>query len=333
MLTLLKMMKMPVTKIFRMKLATMKSRTRTKMRLKNQDCIDKQYQATQFARKLLSGSNPPIDMFIHLGILPRFVEFLAQGGDHSGLQWEAAWVLRIIADGSSEQTKAVVEAGAVPRLIQLLKSYMANVVGESVWALGNIAGDGPMLRDCVLNNNVVAPLLDLIKPDIRVQQLKNVTWTIQNLCRDINPRPPFNVVKQFLPTLAQLVCHQDLEVQANTCWALSSLAGGSNEEIQEVVDSGVIPHLIKCLDSGHLPVVYSSLISIGNIVTGNDIQTDEVLKYDALPVLAKLLKHPEPYIVQTAAWTISNITVGNRTHIQKVIDADCLQPLLNILIK
>ena len=185
----------------------------------------------------------------------------------------------------------------------------------------------------MLNNGVVAPLLSLFKSDIGIEELRNVVWTIYKLCKKWDLRPPFQVVKQFLPTIAQLVCHQDHEVQANACWALSSLAGGSNEEIQEVIDTGVIPHLIQLLDSGHLPVVSPSLISIGNIVTGNDMQTDEVLKYDALLVLAKLLKHPEPYIVQQASWTISNITAGNRTQINKVIYAGCLQPLINIFIK
>jgi len=298
-------------------------------------CADniKQFQATQSARKILSRErNPPIDVFINLGILPRLVEFLGRP-DNPSLQFEAAWALTNIASGSSAQTNAVVEAGAVPHFVQLIKSGEENVCEQAVWALGNIAGDGPKLRDFVINNGVVQPLLGLIRPDIKVNFLRNVTWTISNLCRNKNPHPPFEVVKQCLPTLAHLIQNEDKEVLADSCWALSYLTDGTNDKIQEVVNAGVIPRLTQLLDSGDIPVVTPALRTLGNIVTGSDIQTDAVLQCGGLPIFAKLLQHPKLNIVKEAAWTISNITAGNPEQIQMVIDAGCLQPLIDILIK
>ena len=36
---------------------------------------------------------------------------------------------------------------------------------------GNIAGDGPELRDIVIKENVIPPLLELVKPDAEVRRL------------------------------------------------------------------------------------------------------------------------------------------------------------------
>lgn len=64
---------------------------------------------------------------------------------------------------------AVVDAGAVDKFVQLLSSPIKNVAEQSVWALGNIAGDGSKTRDIVLNANVVSGLIALLATDLSVR--------------------------------------------------------------------------------------------------------------------------------------------------------------------
>lgn len=290
-----------------------------------------QLQGTQICRKMLSQErNPPIKDMIEKGIIPLCVEFLNK--HHSPLlQFEACWALTNVASGTSEQTLEVVKYGAITKLVELLKSPAMNVAEQAVWALGNIAGDGPVARDMVLKEEALPLLIALITPETPISFVRNIVWTLSNLCRNKNPAPPFEIVKQSLPVLNRLLSYTDKDVLGDACWALSYLTDGPNEKIQTVLESGVVPKLVELLGSTEVTVLTPALRVVGNIVTGNDSQTDSIIEAGGLNYLRSLLLHKRINIVKEAAWMISNVTAGNREQIQAVIDADLIPPLIQIL--
>lgn len=286
-----------------------------------------QLGAVQAARKLLSKDrNPPIDELIESGILPVLVKCLERE-DNPSLQFEAAWALTNIASGTSEQTKAVVKADAVKYFMKLLESPHQNVCEQAVWALGNIIGDGPGLRDFVIQHGVVKPLLKFVSPSVPITFLRNVTWVIVNLCRNKDPAPPMDTIKEVLPALALLIHHQDLNILVDTVWALSYLTDGGNHQIQVVIDSGVVPFLVPLLSHAEIKLQTAALRAVGNIVTGTDDQTQVVLNNGALSHFPALLNHHKEKVKKEAVWFLSNITAGNQSQVQEIINVG-LVPLI-----
>ncbi|XP_011500399.1 PREDICTED: importin subunit alpha-1 [Ceratosolen solmsi marchali] len=290
-----------------------------------------QLEATQACRKMLSQEkNPPINDMIEKGIIPLCIKFL--GYHHrSMLQFEACWALTNVASGTSEQTLVVIKHGAIVKLVELLKSPKMNVAEQAVWALGNIAGDGPLPRDMVLKEDALPHIILLLNPETPISFVRNIVWTLSNLCRNKNPAPPFDIVKQALPLLNRLLSYTDKDILADACWALSYLTDGPNDKIQTVLESGIVPKLVELLGSSEVTVLTPAVRVVGNIVTGNDAQTDSIIAAGGLNYLSALLLHKKFNIVKEAAWMISNITAGNHEQIQAVIDAGLIPPLIQIL--
>lgn len=274
----------------------------------------------QRVRKALSKEpQPPFDKVIQSGLIPRFVQLLERS-DNTTIQFEVAWILTNICSGTTEQTRSVVDKGAVPKLIALLGSPDMRVCEQAVWALGNIIGDGAALRDLVIEHNFVPALLNIMKPNLDIGFLRNVTWVLVNLCRNKDPAPSIEVIQQLIPALSSLIGSSDLAVLIDTTWAISYITELGPAYSQLVLDSGLVNALTPLLSHSELKLQTASIRALGSIVTGNDEQTQAVIDAGALPHLHDLLSRTKDRIIKEALWFLSNITAGSTNQIQSIID-------------
>jgi hypothetical protein len=307
--------------------------------------ISVQYKsAVEFRKALAVERNAPIQLVVNSGVVPRFVEILA---GHTGtatndeerkimedLQFEAAWVLTNIASGEPEHTMAVVQANAVPVFIALMRHHNGDIREQCIWALGNIAGDGPKLRDYVLQEDMMSPLLENVAFALEngaqpISVVRNGAWAISNLCRG-TPAPSWNQVVVALPIVFRLLQVQDNDTLVDCCWALAYMST-ENDVIGEIVQAGIVTHLVPLLGNPGVSVQVPALRAVGNIVTGADTQTQAVVDAGALPLLRNLLNHSKTSIVKEACWAISNITAGTSEQIQSVLDANIVPKLVHLL--
>jgi len=288
-------------------------------------------------RKLLSTEpTPPIAGVIASGIVPDLVGILREPHAPIALLLEVAWCITNVASGTTEDTRVLVDNGALEVLLKMLASTDHQELREqAAWAIGNVAGDCPTFRDILLGLNAVPILVNSIDPDSAptTALIRNVVWTISNLNRCRNPPADFQLIKPSLPILARLLkTSSDSEILTDCCWAFSYVSDGPNERIQDIIEAGLVPKMVQLLGHKELKVAAGAVRALGNIVTGDDVQTQTVLTAGALPLLQTLLRCGRDQVEKETCWTLSNILAGNHQQIEAVMNTDLIRSLMEMAV-
>eukprot|EP00923_Selenidium_pygospionis_P059532 GHVN01104758.1.p1 GENE.GHVN01104758.1~~GHVN01104758.1.p1 ORF type:complete len:532 (+),score=107.24 GHVN01104758.1:88-1683(+) len=292
------------------------------------------YNACHGIRRLLSRKRPPIDAVLQQqGLLAKLIQFT---GDSSQtvLQFEAAWAITNICSGTSDQTRVVISSGAIPVLLQQLHSPAVDVMQQVVWALGNIAGDGPEFREVLFNCEIVTHILSLFQPNQNADIMALATWVVSNLCRqDTSKQCNLPRVEPLIRLLVSVLdSENNTPMISDACWGLSYNVAGGDTAIDYVIQMGAVPKLINHAKTSNVcQVITPALRTLGMIVGSNATHTQVVIDNGGVGVFAHLLQNPRLSVRREAAWAISNVAAGNHAQIDAVLDAGLIPVLLTIL--
>ena len=311
----------------------------------NSDHLNEQIKASTQLRMLLSGINPPIQMVIDAGVVPRLVQFVREDFEYvvspsPKLQLEAAWILAQIVSSTSDHIRVVVEEDGVPIFCSLMGSRDESTRLRAASALGLMAIESPTYRDMVLEEGMMELLPDHIREDLvadgeqSIRSLRALVALLTQLCRGDPPLELYRVAPA-LEVFATLIRSKDEEVLSSTCQGLTYIsAHGDIERTQAIIEEGVCPRLVELLGHTSREVVYDALHTLGNMISSDHVDhTEFILNLPLLPRLSKLLDHDDVKICNDTVWTIGNICAGSLGQIQAVLDFDGLVPqVINLLI-
>eukprot|EP01080_Neovahlkampfia_damariscottae_P006383 gene6383-10390_t len=162
---------------------------------------------------------------------------------------DALWALSYISDGSNEPIDAVIQQGAIPILISLMMHTTVVVVTPALRTIGNIVTGTDRQTDVFVQCGgvpVVAKLLQHTHKTIR----KEAAWTISNITAGVKEQIQVVLDCGILELLLAMVKNDSPDIVTEALWAISNAtAGGTNDQIQYMVKSGVLEVYAEALQS------------------------------------------------------------------------------------
>jgi len=270
------------------------------------DDIGRQLYAVSQLRILLSDEEqPPIDLVIKSNCVPRLIEML-RCRDSINLLFETAWVLTNICSGSHDHTMAVVEAQGIECILSLLDLRDIAVLEQSIWILGNIAGDGTNARDICLQKGVLQRLIRLAQ---NYQQLTSMTTEVPP-----NRRLIASVSLDVADGDRRIISHSSPEIRS----APQSAANGGLLSTNGSMSGRGAPWL-------SLPLSFQRNLvwTVSNLVRGKP-QPRWTDVSCVIPVILMYLECPDIEVLTDTCWALSYLSDGCNDHIQSILDLSSL---------
>ncbi len=278
-------------------------------------------------------TNPPISELLQEDPMKVFVAILEDSGSTEDTIFETIWILTNIASGTSEQTKVVVESGALDAAMNHLENSSIMISEQVLWLMGNVCGDCVENRDMILlaggaKKVMAAYNKHTVDDKTKLSFLNNLYWVVSNLVRG-KPLPKMSLVS----SLADFVMDQMVKIAkdrrtyfdcTDILWAASYLGDSdffatkfskSPAFVRAVIEKGIL----SSRPEARVPAVRT----IGHLCSCEEKVTQAVIDAGAIPALASLRAlNPKASLFREIMWSFSNITAGTRPQVEAVFACD-----------
>jgi hypothetical protein len=311
------------------------------------------YTAVTNIRKKLSSGNQDdvsddVDTVIDSGVLPYLIALLGSDADkHPDLEEEVLWVITNMVSGTTEQTCAVVEAGALPSMIRLVNSSNPTVQDQAVWGLGNISGDSAMCRNEVFDCGIVAAVQEAHANGVlgNAKNMEDIAFLIMNLMR-MKPLPHIDETKGLLPIITDFVKHlqvkdvvynkqgRNINILEQMLIALSAFTAQDEHgelSMDIVLGEKIMPTLSRIMNqvihrkpggsvAGDAEILEPLCRIFGNFCGGSEQHTQAILDIDGVDLLFLLANHEHEGLRKEAWFALSNMAAGSESQVTTLIE-------------
>ncbi|KAG7537227.1 Armadillo [Arabidopsis suecica] len=162
------------------------------------------------------------------------------------------WAIVHLCDGSEDVIQSVIEAGFVPKLVEVLRYPSPVVLAPVLHTIGTIVTANNHQIQVVINCGVLPILADLFTRDYEIHIKVNTFWTISRITAGFKEQLQSVIDANLIPTLVNLAQHAEFDIKKQAVWAISNAtSGGSHDQIKYLVEQGCVKplcDLVVCSD-------------------------------------------------------------------------------------
>ncbi|KAG7537232.1 Armadillo [Arabidopsis suecica] len=186
---------------------------------------------------------------------------------------DACWAFSNLSDGSNGDIQSVIEAGVVPRLVELLQHPSPVVIVPALRTIGNIVSGNSLQTQCVINCGALPILADLLTQKYTRGIRREACWTISNITAGIKEQIQSVIDANLIPTLVNLAQHAEFDIKKEAVWAISNASGcGSPNQIKYLVEQNCLKALCDILVCSDLRIILVSLDGLEMILKAGEVE-------------------------------------------------------------
>jgi importin subunit alpha-1 len=221
----------------------------------------------------------------------------------------------------------LLESDALPLVITLAQSTDPNVCLQALWFLCNMGHDSNVCRQAL-----VAARVDLAL-NVLINVHQNVPLPIlqhaAELCSALCGGKDPECLDLMQPLLLVLVnASEDIKVLAEACKGLALIGAWKPSRLIKI---GVVPRLVRLLEHLSHDVRLEALVAIGTLASGTAVETDAIATPVVCARLLELFASPIATVVKEAAFVMSNLCAGTIEQKRMVVECGIVEGLIRLV--
>ncbi|KAK5774312.1 hypothetical protein PVK06_042167 [Gossypium arboreum] len=286
-----------------------------------------------------------VDLIVECGAVPALVKqiqtpLLLAESDPIPFEYEVekacAFALGLIAV-KAEHQQLVVDAGALPCLVNLLKMHkdgcnsreMNGVIRKAADAITNLAHENARIKTRIRTEGGIPPLVQLLEyHDIKVQ--RSAAGALRTLAFKNDENKNQIVECNALPTLVLMLSSEDVTVHYEAVGVIGNLVHSSPNIKKDVLLAGALQPVIRLLSSSCLESQREAALLIGQFAAADSDCKVHIVQRGAVPPLIEMLTSSDVQLKEMSAFALGRLAQDTHNQVG-IVQSGGIVPLLSLL--